>query len=91
VHIERLDERRIERLHDDGRLGRDDLAGAGDHPVELGEDRDEDQGDEEHRQKGDRDADASRFRGFEDLPGFRLEQPDDLVRRRFTGPRSGTE
>jgi hypothetical protein len=33
MHIERLDERRIERLHDDGRLGRDDLTRAGDHPV----------------------------------------------------------
>ncbi len=91
VHIDAFDDRRIERLNDDRPLGRDDHAAAGDHPVELGEDREQDQADQEHRHKGDRDADASRFRGFEDLPGFRLEQPDDLVRRRFTAPRSGTE
>ena len=91
VHIDAFDDRWIERLNDDRRLGRDDHAGAGDHPVELGEDREQDQADQEHRHKGDRDADRHRFRGFEDLPGFRLEQPDDLVRRGFTAPRSGTE
>ena len=45
------------------------------------------QADEEERQHMKGDAHAGRFRRLDDLRGLRLEEPDELVRRRVTARR----
>ena len=64
AHIDRLDDRGIERLDDHRRLGRDDLAGAVHDPVEPHKGREHDQADDEAAENIHRDAHAGRLRGL---------------------------
>ena len=67
AHLERLDDRRIERLDDDRRLHRNDLTLAGDHAIELSEGRGADQAEHHYGQNPERRAYAPRLRSREDL------------------------
>jgi hypothetical protein len=91
AHIDRLDERRIERLDDERRLCGDDLAAAVDDTIEPHENRDQQQRYHKPGEDIDRRAHPEGLGALEDLRGFGLKQPDQLVRRGITAPRSGTE